>query len=152
VDLDGAPVERVEQLRNQIALTKPGTKVELGFLRDGERKTATIEIGSRSSDDMASWSGSGQAHGLGLHVEDLTGELAEQLHFVGRQGVVVTDVAVGSSADRVGIRTGMLIEEVNRQPVTNVSDFRKALDAATGAKILLRVRDERAARFVVLER
>ena len=154
VALDGSPVERVEELRNRIALTAPEDKVELTYLRDGRRQTVRIEVGKQSGSDLAGAVGPGQesAHDLGLEVQELSGDLARQLGFVGQEGVLVTNVASGSVADRAGIRPGMLIQQVDRQTVSDVSQFRDALEASKGNRVLLLVRDDRAAHFVVLER
>jgi serine protease Do len=43
VAVDGKPVRNVNQLQNIIATHKPGDKVTLTILRDGEQKT--VEVG-----------------------------------------------------------------------------------------------------------
>lgn len=148
VDLDGKPVEAIEQLRNQVALTKPGGKVELTCLREGHSKSVSVEVG-RSPQSRVAQVESSREDDLGFQVDDLTTSLAEQLHFEGRHGVIVTEVAPSSAAARAGIHARMLIEEVNRQPIKNVSDFRKAIAEAKGERLLLLVRDERD-HFVVI--
>jgi len=47
-----------------------------------------------------------------------------------QQGVVVTDVAADSPADRGGLQPGDVIEEVNRQMVDSVEDFAAAVTTA----------------------
>ena len=42
--------------------------------------------------------------------------------------MLVTEVESGSKADQAGIQQGDLIKEINRQPVANVSQFRKQLN------------------------
>ncbi len=151
IALDGRPVEKIDGFRNQIALTAPGTKVGLTVLRDGRQKQIEATLGRKPGDQLAS-SGPSESHELGLAVEDLTADLATQLGYVGRHGVLVTKVASGSAAAEAGMKAGMLIEEVNRKPVRSVADFRSALKSSSDDRVLLVVRDDHASRFVVLKR
>ena len=51
-----------------------------------------------------------------------------------------------------GLQPGMLVQEVNRQAIGDEKDFHKQVRAAQSAKrLLLRVRDGRSARYVVIE-
>jgi serine protease Do len=89
---------------------------------------------------------------LGLTVQNLTDDLAERLGYKGLKGVVVTAVESGSLAEFGGIRDGMLITEVNREPVSNVREFEKALEKAGKDKsILLLLTDGQYARYVILK-
>jgi serine protease Do len=152
LEIDGRPVEKMESFRNRVALTEPGTTIRLDVLRDGKRRELTVSVGTRSEDSGSGALSSSSAHDLGLVLEDLSGDVARQLGFVGRHGVVITDVVEGSSAARAGLHPGMLIEQVDRQEIESVTDFRRVLDASTADKVLLLVRDEQAARFLVLQR
>ncbi|MCJ7730227.1 MAG: PDZ domain-containing protein, partial [Sedimentisphaerales bacterium] len=87
---------------------------------------------------------------LGLTVQNLTDDLAERLGYKELKGVVVTQVEPGSLAELSGIRDGMLITEVNREPVANVKEFEKAVEKA-GRSILLLLTDGRYARYVILK-
>jgi S1-C subfamily serine protease len=54
-------------------------------------------------------------------------------------------------AGRAGIRSGHLIESVNRKPVDSIADFARLVDAASvEAGILLQVNTGRGTMFVVL--
>ena len=75
--------------------------------------------------------------GLGLTVQELTPELARRLEVPNAQGVVVTEVATGSPADEVGIRRGDVILEANQQQITNVQDYRAAVQRAGNAQAVL---------------
>jgi serine protease Do len=46
------------------------------------------------------------------------------------KGVAVTDVAPDSEAAAAGLRRGDVIEEVNREPVESVSEYRRAVRRA----------------------
>ncbi len=86
----------------------------------------------------------------GISVSELTPPLARQLDLPsGVRGVVVMQVDPGmGSAD---LQKGDVIEEVNQQPVTSVTDFRKATSAADPKQAqVLSVCRHRTRSFVVL--
>ena len=55
----------------------------------------------------------------------------------GTTGVVVTKVDPSSSAADAGLRRGDVIQEVNRKPVHNSSDFAAAMRNAKDQNLLL---------------
>jgi serine protease Do len=67
---------------------------------------------------------------LGLKVEPLTPESAQRFKLTAKAGVLVTDVAAGSSGDAAGIKPGDAIVEVNRQAVSNVEQFKRIIASA----------------------
>ncbi len=80
---------------------------------------------------------------LGLTVQDLTPGVARNLGIDATSGIAVTDVDRTSEAFRdAQIRAGMLITEVNRQPVQTVAELQQALAAVqAGQTFLIRVQD-----------
>ncbi|MFC1597095.1 PDZ domain-containing protein, partial [Planctomycetota bacterium] len=89
---------------------------------------------------------------LGLQIETLSAEVAEQLGVKDTSGVVITDVRSGSPADQAGLESGMVITQANHKPVKNLDDFRKVVDNPALEKgVLLLVRTSEGTRFVVLK-
>jgi S1-C subfamily serine protease len=77
-----------------------------------------------------------------LTVEPLTADLASQLGLSsGERGVVVSNVDPSGPAADAGIRQGDVIQEVNRQPVGNVNEFRAALQRSGSRPALVLVRN-----------
>lgn len=153
IEFNGKSVQKADKFRKQVAMLKPGTKVKVIVLREGDKKELTVELGERPApQQLAAASRPEVLEQLGLTVRNLTDELAGRFGYEGLRGVVVTDVEAGSLAAFAGIRTGTLIMEVNRQPVKNTKEFNKAIKKATEKKsILLLIRDENHTRFVALE-
>lgn len=152
VEFDGQPVEKVNKLLNRVAVLKPGTKVKVVVLRDGKRKTLTVELGERPPEGRIAAAPSEEAiEKLGFAVQELTDDLAERFGYQSQRGVVVTEVEPGSEAARKGITVGMLIMEVNRTQVSNTKEFNKEMKKADkeGAVMLL-IKDRYGTRFVVL--
>ncbi len=155
VTYNGTRLADVADLRNKVAMTAPGTRVTMELIRDGRKKKVEVTIGEQPSDfstrvSMGGAAGSPLAD-MGLTLQDLTPELADQFGYKVNQGVLVAEVAPGSPAERVGMQPGQLIEEVNRQRVRNLKELKKALKHSKHPKeVLLRVRAGDFSQYVVL--
>jgi serine protease Do len=153
--IDGRDVTDASAFRSQIASLAPGSRLKLEVLREGktvELKAQTDELtdGAVASADK----GEVTAGKLGLSVTDLTPEIAAQIGVADRAGVVVSQVDMGSVAWQAGLRQGMLVDSVNREPVQNAREFNEAVSKASRGKdsrvLLLKVRDGRGSRYVPL--
>jgi len=154
IELNGQPVANSGSFRSQIATTPPGTEVTLTILRGKERKQITVKLGELPK-ELAKASGgqteSSSTDELGITVQTLTKELADEFGYTGEQGVVVTQVEPGSPAEQKGIQRGDLIQEVNRIPVTNADEFERALKERGQRKsVLLLVRSKDVTRYVTI--
>ena len=88
-----------------------------------------------SSSTSCSVSGNGR---LGLTVQDLQPQLAE--YFGVREGVLVTSVSSGSTAEKAGVKAGDVITTLNGAAVASASDLRqRALRLEDGAELTLGV-------------
>ena len=152
IEFEGRKIEKANDLLNRVAALKPGTKVKIAVLRDGKRKTITVELGKRPPRGKITIAPPDVLKQLGLTVQELTDELAERLGYKGMTGVVVSKVEPGSEAARKGITPRTLIMEVNRSKVKNTKDFNNAIKkAAKEGKVLLRIKQERGTSLVVLK-
>ncbi|MCE5186783.1 MAG: DegQ family serine endoprotease [Planctomycetaceae bacterium] len=156
VSIEGRKVASADELRNKVALYKPGTNVKLEVLRNGQEKTVTVAVGKRPS-NLAAARGRqteeepGLSRNLGLAVQNLSPEMAQQLDYQGPSAVMITQVQPGSLAAQAGLEPGMLITEVDRTPVKNTREFIRALDKAKGAdSILLLVSTGQASQYVTI--
>jgi serine protease Do len=159
VSLDGAPVESPNGLRNRVAALLPGTKVRVGYFRDGKRAEATISLGeledpeaSAAADRRARLSpGSGAARPggdapegerLGFSVRALTPAIARRIGVAPTvKGVLVDAVEPGGPAEAAGFQRGDVIEEVDRKPTPDLDAFDQAMreaDPASGILVLVR--------------
>jgi serine protease Do len=151
VEFDNKPVEQLGNFRNRVAMLKPGTKAKIVVIRAGKRKKITVELGERPGRDKKGKAQPQTLEELGFSVQNLTDELAEQLGYQGLTGVVVSSVEPGSSFGLAGISPGILIQEVNREAVTNVEEFKQAIeDAKKQGSALLLIRNKTQTLFLVL--
>jgi Do/DeqQ family serine protease len=131
LQLNGKDVSDTNEFRNQIAGMAPGTEVTLTIWRDSAQQQVRVRLGEWGGEAAAEpeQGGGGEAGGrLGINAEPLTPETAAQLGLRrGTQGLVVTQVDPAGPAAQAGVRTGDVIQEVNRQPVRTLAEVRDAL-------------------------
>jgi serine protease Do len=151
--LDGKPVTDVADLRNRVAMTAPGTKIEIVLVRDEKQQELTVQVEEQPADMSRLGNGQDQQlfQKLGMSLQDLTPELARQFGYELDQGVLVAGVTPGSPAAMARIQVGSLIEEVNRQPVRNMQELQQVLEKTDGNKdVLLLVRSGNRSQYVVI--
>jgi serine protease Do len=125
IRIDNKMISDTQDVKNIIGFTAPGTEVEITIMRDGREKKVVMTVGSQDESELAATSDIGQK--LGLTVQTVDEETADQYGVKEGQGVVITDVESGSPAEYVRLRSGMVILEVNGEAVNNVGEFNQAL-------------------------
>ncbi|MGY2049506.1 Do family serine endopeptidase [Methylobacterium sp. JK268] len=150
--VNGDPVADARELSRRIAAMKPGTKVQLSYLRGGKADTATVELAALPNDTKVASREEGSRSldaqprlGLGLAPADAVG--------AGHEGVAVVNVDPDGPAAAKGIEPGDVILDIGGQPVSSVSDVQARVRAAEhdGRKaVLMRVKSEKGTRFVAV--
>ncbi|ACL61273.1 Do family serine endopeptidase [Methylobacterium nodulans] len=150
--VNGEPVSDARELSRRIAAMKPGTKVELSYLRGGKTDTATVELGTlpndikvASRDERGRGSDAQPRLGLSLAPADAVG--------AGTEGVAVVNVDPDGPAAAKGIEPGDIILDVGGQPVSSVSDVQSRIRSAErdGRKaVLMRIKSDKGVRFVAI--
>jgi serine protease Do len=133
VSVDGKPVKNGDELVADIASRKPGTKVNLGLVRNGKKQDATVTVTDRAKlfaarlgeDDDNGGAEAPKEGKLGLTVRAVTSEMADRLDIPAGKGVIVQDIKPSSFADDVGLTRGDVILEINKQPVNSEDDFNR---------------------------
>lgn len=148
----GKPVRDARELRLGVASTPPGKSLKIAILRDGAERNLNIELGELPEGNARSTPSESSQEGVlsGVTVEDLTPQIAERLGVQG-SGVVVSRVAPGSAPAEAGLQRGDVIQEVDRQEIDSVDQFRDVI-AQAGDPVLLLVTGRNGSHFVVVER
>ncbi|MCK4594797.1 PDZ domain-containing protein, partial [bacterium] len=143
VEVDGEKVESANDLRNRVAAIRPGKKVRLGVLREGERLNLAVNIGERPADLTPV---STAPHGpstrqnketvRGITVGLMTPDVKSELGYDGDTGVVVLGVERYGEASRAGIFPGMVIVRVNGTPVDDPEEFAGLIEKTDGPALL----------------
>jgi serine protease Do len=146
--INGEPITGSGQLTARVANTPPGTTIRLKVFRDGKTFDVPVTLAPGSAYENQrteqnpssnSENGANAEQGLdGVHVRNLTPDIADQLQLpASTRGVVVDSVDQGSAADEAGLHRGDVILEVNRKPVSNVDEYRSALGNTGNKPVLL---------------
>jgi serine protease Do len=151
------PVADINNLRNLVASTAPGSDVGLTVLRENREQNFRFSLAElpdrpRQEGDEGSGEEAPTSGKFGLTLQPLTAETASRLGLAANdQGIVVMKVDPAGSASDAGIRQGDLIQEVNRRPIRSQADFNAAvqLSGARPALVLIKRRD--AVTYVTLK-
>jgi len=155
--VDGKTIRTTRQLRDEVAGKKNGRAVALNVVRGKQHLTLKVTPGVMPADDeMTAKARSSrkavEPASLGLTVQGLTRDLAEQYGIDFISGVIVTSVEQDSPADLRGIEAGDVITEINRQRVSTPRQFRDAMKSADLKRgIMVNMVRDGARQFVVLK-
>jgi Do/DeqQ family serine protease len=127
-ELAGARITDVPELQRRVASVSPGESIVLNVLRDQRPVSVTVKVGEMPGEETTLAVGADE--NLGLVVESVGPELAEQLKLPVAHGVVVTEVDPDSPAAKAGLQPGDVVLEINREPVDDLVTFRKLVGRA----------------------
>jgi len=75
---------------------------------------------------------------LGIRVQDLTADMAEQFQVKDREGVLISQVEPGTGAEKAGLTSGDIIKSVDEKAVKNASELIKEIQKRkVGQKVRL---------------
>ncbi len=151
LEVEGHQVKDTRDLLNTVARLQPGQKAKVLILREGKEKTLFVTIGERPSEVETSAAPSPPKEDrLGLSVQDVPKEMAEQLGLERPEGVLISAVKPGSPGAKAGLQRGDLIHEMEHQPVRNVQDYQRILAKAGKESILIWIQRGKARRYIVV--
>ena len=132
----GADIEESADLPHVVGLMRPGSEAEVDIIRDGRRKTITLEIGGLGADEQAGLAGGpaprGDDNRVGMQVGEITPQM--QNRWGVSRGVQVTRVAPDSPAADAGIQRGDIITLIANQPVSSVAAFNRTIESLSPGK------------------
>lgn len=151
--LDGRPTPQGHDVVREITARRPGDRLELTVLRDGQIRRVSL-IAARRPEER---NGRGntprpspmqrESQPLTLGIEVLPLDPVRARQFGVSRAVVITAVEPGSAADRAGLRRGDVVLQADGREVSGSGDIAQAV-ADGRAALLVRRRNEQ--RFVPL--
>jgi serine protease Do len=150
--VDSKPIKDGNDLVDIISARHPGSTVKLGYLRNGQQQSATVTIQDRTK-TVGSLTGQNNAPNENGPGEEQSGpdklgitavNLPQQLTSKGVHGVLIQQVKPGSFADEIGLAQGAVINEINKTPINNKSDYTAAVSALkSGQDVVVSIIDPR---------
>ena len=143
--VNGERVKSSQELRNKVAMIKPGNKASFTVLRDGKEKSYTLTLADRDNyvnreGDNSSPEGESNSEKTGLTLHNITPDFAQRYNLDENiSGVLILAVNPTGPGARARLREGDVILEANRQKVESVAEFNRIVATADTDTILLRV-------------
>jgi serine protease Do len=159
--VDNVEVASSRDLQRQILMKNVGQEIELDVMRQDRQVKVRLKTGERNDQLMQA------ANQLpvqrrteppanptaGLEVRTLDGQMAKQFKTSVPEGVVVTAVETGSSADMANIQTGDVITSIGTKSVRNVDEFVAALaEASEDDGVMVNIERGSQKTFAILKR
>jgi serine protease Do len=152
--VNGKPVKSGDDLVGIISAVKPGTKIPIEYVRNGQAKQVSIAVADRTklfadraeaSDDTTDSTKPAPTR-LGMAVRSVSPEMAERFGTPEGKGVQVSDVKPDSFAEDIGVQVGMIILKVNKVAVNSEEEFRRVTSQLkSGQDVVFLVKSGRAA-------
>ncbi|MGC1660764.1 MAG: trypsin-like peptidase domain-containing protein, partial [Candidatus Acidiferrales bacterium] len=125
------PVHNGADLVNPIAQTPIGQSVVVNTVRDKQSKDVSLVVADRSKifpqtteDAEDQPDQPDEPAQFGLHVEELTPDIARKLGMPKVNGVIVSEVEPASFAEDTGFIRGDVITEINHAAISSMADYK----------------------------
>jgi serine protease Do len=145
LEYNGKETKTPRDLSMAVADTKVGVPAKLKVLRDGRTLNMDVAVGEKPAERAEAKPSNNEEQStehakLGVSVQNVDRENAQQLNLKSTNGALVTDVASGSPADEGGVQPGDVIREINHKQVNDVRDLQSAIGGLrSGSTVLLSV-------------
>ena len=134
VKFDGKDVKEMRDLPRIVADTPVGKDVQVVVIRNGQEETKTVKLGRLEDTDkkeaslkpkeQAPEANSAVKSTLGLNLSGLTADLRKKNKIKDSvKGVLITGVDPDSAAAEKRLAPGMVIAQVNQEPVNSPAEF-----------------------------
>jgi len=165
VKFDNKDIKEMRDLPRIVADTPVGKDVSVTIIRKGEEVTKTVKLGRlEDADKQASLEPKKETaqdekpvvkKALGLDLANLTDDLRKKHNIKDKvKGVLITAVDPNSAAADKHLQAGMVIAEVQQQPVSTAADLQQRIDklkkSGKKAVVLLVVTPDGDPSFVAL--
>jgi serine protease Do len=139
VKFDGQDIKEMRDLPKIVAETPVGKDVEVTIIRKGKEEKKTVKLGRLEDDkkeaaltpkkDDAGDNKPAIKKALGLDLANLTAELRKKHNIKDKiKGVLITGVDPNSAASEKRLMPGMVIAEVQQQPVATAAELQQRID------------------------
>ncbi len=156
ITFNGHPVTDSRRLQLEVAGTKPGSTVAMEVLRDGEKKSLDVTVKQLPGNDKLAENDSDATQDTGtlngVQVADLDQQAHEQFNVPKDvNGAIVTQVDPGSAAAEAGLKSGDVIQEINRKPVKDAEEAVKLTEKSGDKRTLVRVWQNGGSHYIVVD-
>jgi serine protease Do len=137
VKFDGQDIKEMRDLPKIVAETPVGKDVEVTIIRKGKEETKTVKLGRLEDEKQAALTPKKDSpdekpvvkQALGLDLANLTADLRKKHNIKDKvKGVLITAVEPNSAAAEKRLMPGMVIAEVQQQPVSTAAELQQRIE------------------------
>jgi len=154
----GQPVKDARSLKLAVANHKPGEKAAITVLREGQPRnlSATLESqkgqGGKSKEELSANPSGNEGALNGVGVADLDPATRREAGIPANiTGALISQVDPGTPSWEAGLRPGDVIQQINRQPVTDAASAIKLTEETPTAPTLVQLWSRGGSRFAVID-
>ncbi len=152
ISVDGKTVSTGRELSAAVAGMAVGKDIPVRILRDGKEQTVKVQLAERKDTEPMAKGQPAETEELGIRAADLNPETAHRFGIEeNEKGVLVVAVKPGSKADQAGLIQGDIVKEVNRAPVSTVSEMKAEFAKAKSGDSVAFLVKRSTAGFMVLK-
>jgi serine protease Do len=151
VAFDGRPIRESRDLPFTVASTPVGKTVFVEVIRNSEKQSIQLKVSEMKAQEEEFQQAPKVEAGLGLTLQEITPELAQQYDLAKTSGLIIVNVENNSPAAEADLRVGDIILEIDRMPVKTIAAFnRKMHRYKEGDTILFLIDRDGSALFLTL--
>jgi predicted metalloprotease with PDZ domain len=161
IEFNGKKIFDSDDLVKAVRRTSPDTKIDLVLVREGEKKTLNLTVGSKRKPQHCMFGGMPKIPNvhifagngiLGLQLLVLNEQLGEYFGAPNNEGVLVEEVEHRSAAEKAGFKAGDIIIRIGKKTIDAVEKIQKELQKyEEGDKVEFEVLRKGAKKILNLE-
>ena len=132
IAIDDIPVKNVAELQEHVARNRPGDKIRVTFLRDGNEKIVTATLKNIMGEERM-YSRNSTMEIQGASITEIEEDLKKKLDLDG--GVQLNDIGSGKWKE-AGIQNGFIITSIDKREIKTINDLMGALANKTGGILI----------------
>ncbi len=127
-------VNSAAELQEQVSRFRPGDKVDVTYLRNGESKTVNVTLKNKNGNtNVVKKDAKEIVSLLGSEFENVSADDMDKLKLTG--GVKIKSLSPGKLRS-AGIREGFIITSIDKKPITDTDDLMNALQNKSGGVLI----------------
>ena len=149
IDADGKKISEMGELINSISNSMPGKEMTFTVVRDGKETKIKAKLAKKEENSVDNNAVEGSI--LGMKIRNIDDTVKQKFNLPkDKKGVIVLEVAYGSSAYLAGIRAGDVVVAVEKNEVSSVGEVNKILSQIPSGQDILLLVEVKNLRYVIL--
>ena len=147
VNIDDVEIKSVPELMEFVARKRPGDRIDVEVIRDGDHKNFEVELVNRQgkSEFVAQTESDKALQDLGIEVVELSKSELKDLEIDG--GVKITKINAGKIRNFTSIKPGFIVTQVNKRKINDIDDFLEIVENESGGVMLEGVYPGRSGKY-----